>query len=530
MTLIFSLLWKELFFKPRERMFHLKRTLFVAVGGVTVLGVYVQQLMIKGNKAGLVMFEFLSALVVIAACLVAPFMACNAIVSEKETRTLSLLLMSEISIWQLMLSKLISSIITTFFTVFSMLPLFALCESLGGISFAQVISAFPVLLCTVVSGTCLGLFMSSFLEKELRMQGFVAFAAVVFYILLPAIISFGVLLVGGWPMANRALVVVSPLFAMNAIKSAQDLDLIGWNCLFSVCVGLPLLPLSVYLLPRLYIRPGGGQALLHSLRKRMSGRFFEEKKTVHPPIMGNPVTWKDLHIHYGGEGTSWLRCIGACVCAAAFVVISFLLVAVVPMSPVRFEAVPAIKAALLAVSVLSGVSYLYGAVSRAASCCRREKSNNSLELLLTTDISGYSIIMGKSNAISLTQLPWIITFLISSVAYIAVGILSGNAPVQTVVITTAIVFNLFCMVFAFEYVAIYFSLKLRNFSTATALAAFVAWYVVGNLLLALIAAVLAPFTIMISVLVVPVAGPIMVGNHFRLKLIQEFHTIAVGGS
>jgi ABC-type Na+ efflux pump permease subunit len=242
------------------------------------------------------------------------------------------------------------------------------------------------------------------------------------------------------------------------------------------------------------------------------------------------VTWKDLHIHYGGESTSWLRCAGACVGTASFVVASYALLAVVPTSPVGFDTLIALKTALIAVSVLSGVSYLYGAVSRAASCCRREKLNNSLELLLTTDISGYSIIMGKSNAISLTQLPWIIAFLIGSVAFIAVSILAGNAPVKTVVIVTAIVFNLFCMVFAFEYVAIYFSLKMKNFSTATALAAFVAWYVVGNLLFALVAALLAPFTIMISVLVIPVAGPIMVGNHFRLKLIQEFHTIAIGRS
>lgn len=241
--------------------------------------------------------------------------------------------------------------------------------------------------------------------------------------------------------------------------------------------------------------------------------------------MGNPVTWKDLHVHYGGETFTWLKSVLGSAGVAIFIVIVYILLAAIPASPVGFEVFNVIRVALLSISIFAGVNYLYGAISRAASCCRQEKQNNSLELLLTTDISGYSIVMGKSNAISLTQLPWIVTFLCGSVAFATFSILSGSS-LEVLLITAAVALNLFCMVFAFEYIAIYFSLKLKNFSTATALAVFLAWYVVGNLVLGIVAGLLAPFTIGFSVLVIPVAGPVLIGNHFRVKLVEEFSTIA----
>ncbi|OVE78201.1 hypothetical protein BVX99_00395, partial [bacterium F16] len=404
--------------------------------------------------------------------------------------------------------------------------LFSLCESMGGISFQQVILAFPVLLCTIISGTCLGLLLSALLEKELKMQGYVAFAAILFYVVLPSIITLPVLVLGGKVAARRCLVVASPFFAMTGISRAQDYDLIAWNCAFSVVVGLPLLPVAIYLLPRLYVRPGGLAGFLKRLRGRFAGKIVTDRPKVRPPIIGNPITWKDLHIHYGGESRTWLNGGLSCIGIGAFVVVLYALLAIIPPRSARFEFFKVLQTALFAISIFAGVNYLYGAVSRAASCCRQEKATRSLELLLTTDISGYSIIMGKSNAISLTQLPWIILFLGSSIACVVFGILSGSHTVALVIIAAAVVLNLFCMVFAYEYMAIYFSLKLKNFSTATALAVFVAWYVVGNLVLFIIAGVLIPFTVYISILVIPIGGPVIIGNHFRLRLIEEFSSLA----
>ncbi len=184
----------------------------------------------------------------------------------------------------------------------------------------------------------------------------------------------------------------------------------------------------------------------------------------------------------------------------------------------------------LASALFCGVNYVYGCISRAAQCCNRERQSNTLELLLTTDVSGYSIVMGKSNAISLYLLPWIVCFVSLSVGFIICTLISASGSLVHVVICAVIALNLLCMVFAYEFIAMYSSLKIKNYTTATAMAGFLAWFVVGNLILCLIGGVLWPFTLGMGLIAAPIAGPILIGNHFRLRLIDEFRRLAAKGA
>ncbi len=524
MTLIFALLGKEFFLKPRDKWFHVKRLLYVAVGGVIVLLVFAHQWHGRSNKAGLIMFEWLSLMVIAAAFLVGPYVSAAAIVSEKEAGTFNLLLLSDISVAQFLVSKLTSAVVATCLGVASTVPLFILCVSLGGISVQQVLLAFPILLSTIFSGACLGVLVSCFLAREVRMQGYVAIAAGAYFLALPAAIG----LVGHYLDfdGRKVLVVVSSGMAMRTIARAEHLDLIGWNCLYNIAVGLPLLPLSWRLLPALHRRPGGAAAMLTHLRRKTGLTRSFVRRQERPAISGNPVTWKDLHIHYGGETGGWKRLALGSVLTTLAVIFGYAVVASLPNSRIQFEVLRLWWLIMLFLTLLCGINYLYGTLSRAAHCCSREKQRRTLELLLTTDVSGYSIVTGKSNAISLALLPWIVGFACSSIGFLFFSLLQPEFEMMYVLIAAAVILNLVCMVFAYEYIAIYISMRVDRYATAAALSGFVAWYVVGNLILGLIAAVLFPFTFYLSVIAAPVAGPVLIGHYFRRRLIREFPLIS----
>ncbi len=527
MALIIALFVKEFGLKPRHKWYRLKRLFYVLIGGVVILGVFAHQARFQEAKAGLLMFEWLSMLVIASAAMIAPHMAASAIVTEKENRTLSLLLLSDISVWQLLAGKLLSAICGALLTVLSVLPMFILCVSLGGIQLSQILLAFPVLLSTVVLGACLGLFLAAFLEHEVRMQGYVALASIVFFVLLPALVYLCCLLAKVPPATvKKVLVVISPGAAMYTIKLDTNLGLVGWNCLFNLLAGLALIPLTLYLLPRLHVRPEAAARFFRRLRRRLGLVPSPAKLRRRPPITGNPVTWKDLHVHYGGEQGCWRKFLLSCAGVSLLVSAIYVTAAMLPGLKIVFDWLELWHWNLGFIAALCALNYLYGTLSRAAQCCSREKRLRTLDLLLSSDISGYDVVMGKSNAISLALLPWIIGFAASSIAFMFLSLVGSAMNFTSVAILGAVLLNLACMVFAYEYIAIYISMRIEHYATATALAGFIAWYVLGNLILGLAAFVFIPFTLWLSLFAFPTAGPVIVGNYFRRRLIREFHRIA----
>ena len=526
MTLILSLFLKEFAFRPREKWFHVKRLLYVVVGGLVILACFCLQWKAGSNKAGLVMFEWLSYLATLTAFLVAPYMSAAAIVTEKERGTFNLLLLSDISIGQLLVSKLVSSVCATGLTIFSVIPLFILCVSLGGININQILMAFPVLATTIFLGACLGLLLSCFMEQEMRMQGRIALGAVIFFGVLPILVYITLLLAKVEP--EKTMTVISPFYAVRALKQARDFNLVGWSCLYNLALCPPLLILATVLLPILHRRPGGVNSIVLQWRKRLglAPNYIQTRK--RPQITGNPITWKDLHVHYGGERGAWKKACLGCGAIAFVVGATYITVASVPDVKVEFRLNHLFWWVLLFVALVCGINYLYGTLSRAAQCCSREKQLRTLDILLTTDISGYSIVTGKSNAISLALLPWIVGFACSSIGFLFFTLFLPDG-FRYVMIAAAVMLNLVCMVFAYEYIAIYISMRAEKYATAAALSGFMAWYVVGNLVLFLGAAILAPFTFWLSLIALPVAGPIIVGNYFRRRLINEFSKIAIQG-
>jgi ABC-type transport system involved in multi-copper enzyme maturation permease subunit len=187
MDLFSLMLLREFFTGPRRRWFHAKRMLFAAVAGSLILVTFVFTASKARGQAGLALFQLISLLSVVAACLLGPYIAASSLISEKEGRTLDLLYMSDLTASQLIFSKLVTAMVGASFTVLSITPMFLLCVSLGGVAEVQILSAMLVLFTAVVLGTALGMLVGVMVDSESQTQRALVLGFLLIFGLLPAV-------------------------------------------------------------------------------------------------------------------------------------------------------------------------------------------------------------------------------------------------------------------------------------------------------------------------------------------------------
>jgi ABC-type transport system involved in multi-copper enzyme maturation permease subunit len=98
----------------------------------------------------------------------APLSAATAISHEKDRRTFTLLMMTDLSDLEIVLGKLIASFVVILAVLLAGLPVLALCALLGGISFGQVANLFVVTAASGLSGGALGLLIALWRDRTFQ--------------------------------------------------------------------------------------------------------------------------------------------------------------------------------------------------------------------------------------------------------------------------------------------------------------------------------------------------------------------------
>ena len=158
---------------------------FVAINESTLRRAAMNPLYAMGT--GKNMFEILIVLQLAGICLFLPAFSAGLITQEKERDSLVLLLLTELSPWQILLQKLGSGLVSIFSFLLIGMPLAALCYAYGGISaetlFQGVAALFLTclqvaafaLLCSTRSRTTVGAFIGTYVGAGL-LVGAVALA------------------------------------------------------------------------------------------------------------------------------------------------------------------------------------------------------------------------------------------------------------------------------------------------------------------------------------------------------------------
>jgi ABC-type transport system involved in multi-copper enzyme maturation permease subunit len=119
-------------------------------------------------RFGAALFQVLSPLQLALAAFFSALLAASEVAHEKDRRTLVLLLLTRLSNSELVLGKLLASLLGVLVMLVAALPVFLLIALLGGVSYGQIARAFAVTLATVLVCGSLGSTLALWREKTFQ--------------------------------------------------------------------------------------------------------------------------------------------------------------------------------------------------------------------------------------------------------------------------------------------------------------------------------------------------------------------------
>ena len=403
-------------------------------------------------------------MVFIAMPLLATVMLSNAISREIKKRTLEILLSTPVTSLQIVMGKIVGSLLQILLLTMITLPLLAIVRVFGGVPWDYVM----VSLCITLTTTCLFAAMSLYYSIRNRQShkviGQVLLTALLVFAMLPSLIS-TLNSYQSWqwlPHAVRLVETLNPFAAMAKITTSimtsdpQGVSVFPWgrHCLIIVCLFLLILLLSTFRLRRTMLNLAAGRIPARFRIKQFFKRLRTKNKSADEAclltVKGHPIIWKELRINESQRlvpgpllQITWIGLIGTIyLCAVFFKVVT---------EPV-FHAV--------FVTGLALIAFIRTATLSAMSISK-EKQSRTWSILLTTPIEDADILKMKAKAIlRQTSLFWMVIF--ADVLVFSVLIVLNPISILGVLIA-AVPTVLFLI-----GIGLYFGMRLKSTTTAMA--------------------------------------------------------------
>ncbi len=484
-----AVLWRDLASAPRRNRFYLKRSALVVAGSVALLwGLWMAR---DGQTStmGLVIFSSLSMSSLTALTIISVASACWAVIREKEDRTLGLLFLSDISCSGFVFGKMGTCLFSTTMIILSVLPLFMLGISLGGISMTQVLMAFALLLSTIYLGTGIGILSGCAYNDAKRANSFVAFLSVIWFVVVPLMVTAHMAVGGTHPSTQKIMTVISPFVAMGQLNYGNMIPYAALNALLSLALGSLCVVLANVILPHRVVSKER-RSLMEATREKMRHNHKVRKWIIPPRIVGtNPVVWKDLNYYHGGMRSTLTKFI---VSFSIVMVIAFLIGN--HLNPHRprdtFKLILSFEFAFcLAVFAL-------GSISHFGMAFNRERRSRTLEVLLTSGLTDGEIVKGKIIAVLKSLSPWLICLLVCSL----IMLVTFDLEYFFGEILLVFVLELVSTWFAYSAIALWMSLKFkRAIAFPTCILMFLLWNSFGRMITTSIMLVGADYKMVVAV-------------------------------
>lgn len=177
---------REVVTTARRPRFFLFRTIYV---GALFLLMCTAWLVLAGTQVirnvgdmarfGSILFQILAPLQLSLTLFFSAMAAASAVCQEKDKKTLILLLLTRLTNFELVLGKLLASLLNIAVMLFAALPLFAVTMLFGGLSTSQIIYTYLVTLATMLAAGSLGSTLALWREKTFQTLALTALVIVV---------------------------------------------------------------------------------------------------------------------------------------------------------------------------------------------------------------------------------------------------------------------------------------------------------------------------------------------------------------
>lgn len=399
---------REVNTSPRNWRHFFSRSLYVAaLFGLVVTAWLI--LMVDGlddlARFGAAAFSLLAPLQMTMAMMFSALLTAAAVAQEKDRRTLDLLLMTNLSNSELVLGKLLASMLGVLVLIAASLPLFMLLTLLGGISFGQIARTMAVTVSVAAVAGSLGSMIGLWREKTFQSLALTALI-LVFWILLGEAVASGQM---GTEWDGISTVhwaaAISPLRAIFAAMHPfpPATDIMSW-CggpanLFLILSTSAAVLINLWAIARVRIwnptqavilrRDSPDSSEADSATNDLTSEDHQSKV-----VWDNPILWREIRTWAYGKKIivvrlAYLVIFG--ICAATM----FMALGNSDAGIHSTELIPAAAKPLVPLTVLGLV--LVNAL--AVTSLTNERDLRALDLLLVTDLTPKEIIYGKLGGI-----------------------------------------------------------------------------------------------------------------------------------
>lgn len=393
---------------PRNWRHYFSRSLYVAaLFGLVVTAWLI--LMVDGlddlARFGAAAFALLAPLQMTMAMMFSALLTAAAVAQEKDRRTLDLLLMTNLSNSELVLGKLLASMLGVLVLIAASLPLFMLLTLLGGISFGQIARTMAVTVSVAAVAGSLGSMIGLWREKTFQSLALTALI-LVFWILMGEAVATGQLgMQWGEVSTVHWAAAISPLRAILAAMHPfpPAVEMTSWcrgpaNLFLAFSLAATVL-INFWAIARVRIW-NPTQAVI--LRREASedsaaqGTAAESQSSnlQSRAVWDNPILWREIRTWAYGKKIIVVR--------LAYLIIFGICTAT--MFSALAESEPGARSTELIASAAKPLVPLtvLGLVlvnALAVTSLTNERDLRALDLLLVTDLSPKEIIYGKLGGI-----------------------------------------------------------------------------------------------------------------------------------
>ncbi|MFI4876473.1 MAG: ABC transporter permease subunit [Blastopirellula sp. JB062] len=425
---------------PRRSKFYTYRTVYVAAlfllmctAWLVMAGTQIIRNVGDMARFGAVLFQILAPIQLSLVIFFAAFSSASAVAQEKDKKTLILLLMTRLNNSELVLGKMLASLLNVLVLILAALPLFTAVVLFGGVSPAQITYVFLVTFVTALAAGSLGSTLALWREKTFQTLALTALT-IVFWLGLCEAIAAGALtaLIGDMPLRMAPDTLATALSPIRAVLEAArpfptvslELGALGnpiWLYL-AIAVGatLTLNGLSIALVrvwnpSREARRDFGPKAesqesiwgAEHDLAQKQANDAEAEEsrrsehvdartrkmQSKHREVWDNPVLWRETQTWAYGRKVIIIRVVYMLLVAAAAVALHQLIESNAAKSVVdqMGAIIPDAAQALTPLYLVSMV--IVNAL--AVTSITNERDGRSLDILLVTDLTPREFIFGK---------------------------------------------------------------------------------------------------------------------------------------
>jgi ABC-type Na+ efflux pump permease subunit len=321
----------------------------------------------------------------------------SSISAEKDRRTFVLLLMTDLTNREIILGKLLSSLLQMAVLLASALPVFLICMLLGGASLEQIGRIFAVTTSAALATGSLGVLIASWREKTFQA---VALTVLVIVLYLVAAES-GHSLIGDsrlFGLSGEAWrAAFNPFASINAVMEPALRDAAPWVpmgrvewllvalmlVLTAVFSGIAIVQLRVW-------NPGGGKPTqarepADELERRLARSAHDQPDWEARPIWDNPVLWREVRTRAYGRRPLVIKLNYLLTCG--LIAVGLYLAArdnpLLGRLDLAKAVVPIVVTSLILIN------------AQAVTSITSERDIRALDLLLVTDVTPKEFIFGK---------------------------------------------------------------------------------------------------------------------------------------